>query len=212
MKKHTMRGLPPRQKAQFIWDYYRWQIFIAIVLMCVVVSTACRILTEKEPLLDVVMINSSRMASEEKPFEDFFRDQGYEYFDGAVELNNRIWMYGDQEIALAGAQMLMCAVAAGNTDIFFWDGTELCPTLADDVLMDLSKILPPESLEKIQNRLVYTTNTETGKIFPCGVNLSGTAWLESTDYYEDCCAGVAYSAENRNLMRDFIAYLLKRGD
>lgn len=207
--RSNFRELTWEAKIGFIWDYYRWHIFIAICLIIVGISTLHKVMTYHEPMLDITMINSYTDSNDaDEAFQDFFHAYGYEPFDNAVVLENGIRFNIDDETSYNSSNLLMCILAAGETDMIFWTGEEFNGFMEQGILLDLTEILPSSMLETHKDKLIYTTDEDTGKHYPCALTLNGNKWVNDNKYYTDCNVGIAYSADNLDLIKDFLGYLL----
>ena len=188
------------QKLDHIWEYYRWHILITVVVLGLASSWVYGIVTEKEPLMEVLMINAYGRTPEGEAFRPFLEQAGYSYYDGAVTVNKKVQLNGpDGSQSYAGAQLLMCTLAAGEPDLIFWDSREVPPPLADGVLRDLRDILPPDLMAQYQEELVYAENADTGEAYPCGIYLEENPWVTEQMYYVNCTAGVLFSVKEEAL-------------
>ncbi len=198
-----------RQKIDHIWEYYRWPILAVVVVLSFVISWIHGIVTRVEPLLDVVMIDANVRTPDGEVFQPFLEQAGYEYYDGAVIVNKNAQLNRpDGTLNLGGGQMLMCTIAAGEPDLFFWDTREVLPLLKDGVLRDLREILSPELLEQYEDSLVYAENPDTGESYPCGIYLEENPWITEQRYYESCTVSVATSAKDEKLAGAVLSAIL----
>lgn len=198
-----------RQKLDHIWEYYRWYILITVMVLGLAFSWIYGIVTEKEPLMDVVMINAYGRTPDGEAFQPFLEQAGYSYYDGAVTVNKKVQLNGpDGSQNYAGGQMLMCTLAAGEPDLMFWDSREVLPPLKDGVLRDLRDILSPDLMEQYQDTLVYAENSDTGESYPCGIYLEENPWITGQMYYVNCTVGVPFSVKDEALVRAVLEDIL----
>lgn len=198
-----------RQKLDHIWEYYRWYILITVMVLGLAFSWIYGIVTEKEPLMDVVMINAYGRTPDGEAFQPFLEQAGYSYYDGAVTVNKKVQLNGpDGSQNYAGGQMLMCTLAAGEPDLIFWDSREVLPPLKDGVLRDLRDILSPDLMEQYQDTLVYAENSDTGESYPCGIYLEENPWITGQMYYVNCTVGVPFSVKDEALVRAVLEDIL----
>lgn len=104
-------------------------------------------------------------------------------------------------------RLLLCRVAEGKTDIYFWDDQYTDGFLTSFALMDLREILPQELLEKYEDQLIYNTAILQGG-YPCAISLKENLWIKQNNYYGECTVGVARTADNLGLVYDFLRYIL----
>lgn len=207
--KSNFCNLSPRAKIEFIWDYYRWHILIALFLIVIGISALYNAISYREPLLNITMIdcNINHNHSDEA-FAGFFDAYGYESFDNAILLEDNIRFNIDTENTYASSQRLMCILAAGETDIFFWTGEELDGFIEDGILLDLTQILPDDLLETHNDELIYTTDNNTGKSYPCALTLEGNKWINDNKYYTDCKIGISCRSDHLEVIKEFCVFLL----
>lgn len=209
MTWEKFKSYSPREKLDYIWDYFRWHILIAIVILCLLVSWIYGIATHKDPLLRIVMINSYGENSSSESFESFLEQSGYEYYDGAVTVNKNIQLNSDSPAINVGAmEILVCTLAARDADIYFWNEPKLYPVLEDGTLMDLRQVISEDLLEQYKDNLIYGQNPDTGEQYPCAVWLQENPWIRENQYYVNCAAGIAVGADKIEVAGQFLTYLL----
>ena len=209
MTWEKFKNMTIRQKLDHIWEYYRWPILVAVVALGFVITWIHGIVTEKDPLLNVVMVNAYGRTPDGEAFQPFLEQAGYEYYDGAVMVNKNVQLNGpDGTQNFGGGQMLMCTIAAGEPDLFFWDTREVLPPLKGGALRDLREILSPELLEQYGDSLVYAEDSDTGASYPCGIYLEENPWITEQRYYENCTVGVAACVKDEKLAGKVLSELL----
>ena len=200
MEREKFKALTPRQKAAHLWEYYRWPALAVLLVLLLLLPWIHSAMTEQEPLLTVTMVNSYSKSPDGESFRDFL---GERYFDGAVVLDKNIYITNAQD-----AQLLFCAISAGETDLFFWDNRQVQPALSHGELRDLRTLLPEPLLEAHAQDLVLCEDPETGEPYPCGIWLDHNPWITDNMYYVNCSAGIPYSRHEPQLAAEFLAYLL----
>ena len=198
-----------RKKLEYIWEYYHWHFIVTAAVLIVAVSWIVGIVNNRDPLLELEMINCYIASPEGEILQPFVEQQGLEYYDGAVVINKQIQLSGEDESKNYGSmQLLACVLAAGEGDLFFWDDRELLPPLKQGVLSDLREILTEEELEKYKDLLIYCPDAETGEEYPCALYLEENPWIRENQYYVNCAAGVSVTADNPELAAEFLRFLL----
>lgn len=201
--------MPFKKKAEHIWEYYRWQILVTLVVVFFLGTWIRGIVTEKEPLMQVEMINAYGNTPDGEAFEDFLQKAGREYYEDAVIVNTNIQMNGPDPTAnYASAQMLFCSLAAAEPDLIFWETDEIMPQLDGGQLLDLRELLPEAVLKEYEDSLVYATMGDTEESYPCGIYLERNPWIMENKYYVNCTASVSASCKDRDLAVQFLLYML----
>lgn len=213
MTWEKFKAMSSKQKIEHIWEYYRWHILIFLMLAVFFGSWIHGIVTHKEPILQVTMINCYGESPDGDSFIPFLQEQGRPYYDGAVVIGKNIQFTSvDAGMNMASMQMLACTVAAGEPDLMFWDSQEILPSLDRGTMLDLRQLLPEEALEKYQDQLVYCEGAEeNGETYPCGIYLPENPWILQQQYYVNCTVGIPYSCKDTDLAVAFIQYLLNYG-
>lgn len=209
MTWEKFKAYSTREKVNYIWDYFRWHILIAFVILCMCISWIYGIATHRDPLLRVQMINSLGENSGCITFKQFLDEHGYDYYDEAVQVNTNIQMNGESPVTNASAmQLLLCSIAAKDADIYFWDAPKLYALMDDGVMADLRQILSEEQLETYEDNLIYSHNPDTGEMYPCAVWLQENSWIRDNQYYGSCAVGIADNTDNIEMAGQFLIYLL----
>ena len=198
-----------RKKLEYIWEYYHWHFIVTVLVLIVAVSWISGIVRNREPLLELEMINCYLASPEGEVLQPFIEQEGLEYFDGAGVINKQIQVSSEDESQnYAGYQLLACVMAAGEGDLFFWDDREPLTPLKNGALVDLREILTEEELEKYRDILIYCPDTETGEMYPCGLYLEENPWIRENQFYVNCAVGVSVCSDDPVLAGDFLRYLL----
>lgn len=214
--KVDFKNLSGREKVQYIWDYYKIHIIVAIVVLYFAVTTIAQKLSYRDPLLNVLMLNYPNMEQDATiGFEEFLDASGYETYEGAVVCDTSLHFSTEEEKAEYGEmidfqnyQVLYVVVGAEEQDVLFGTDDAFMQITRMSVLADLSKILPEELLEKYSDQLIYTESDEETKGYPCAVKLAGNQWLEEHQMYEECYFGVFQNGCNPERAVEFAEYLL----
>ena len=195
-KRVKIRDLPKEKRMEYIWDYYWVHIVVTIAVIAVGGYLLYSSLAYREPLLNVVMINTYKTAQEqEQVLRDFLDHSGYETFSNAASVNTNIrFGIGENDDAISTNQ-LMCSVNAGEGDLYFWTGEEFSPYIGRGALADLREYLPSEFLDRLKDRLFYTDGQEGA--YPCGIDLTGNPWAQEHGYINGGYVGIGYGIENK---------------
>lgn len=202
------RGKILGQKLEYIWYHYKLVIGLIALALVLVVGVAGHYATARDPLLKVIMISTDDIIpSAEAPFEAFFREYGYESFDGAVQtgifdLSDPMNpYYSNNVIAVAGKMSV-------EQDLFLGKGADYLDMANQGVLADLSKILPAQVLAQYEDQLLYC-QPEGKEAYPCAVWLEDNHWVDQSGVYKACYLGMVERSANRETATEFLEYVLK---
>lgn len=213
-KKTDFKTLSTKSKVNYIWDYYRWPIIIAIAVIAFAVSIIHHYATYREPLLNVIMINCNDTTSADASgFDEFLENFGYDPAAQPVSLSSSLrFSEGEYSTSFNDRQVLTMMIGAGGQDLFFGTG-EMFLNFADQgALMDLSTVLPAELLERYRDNLLYSTAGGTVDAYPCAVELTGNEWLTKNNYYDTCYFGIFYQTKQPEVTAQFAEFLLDYGN
>ena len=210
-KRRKLKELSPKERVEYIWEYYHWHFFAVIFILFLAISLIRQITAQKEPLLEVAMVNSGYISEEEDNiFGQFLNEYGYDDEKYSIEVNANVRFDSDIQSEFVSTYLLAALVSSGETDVFFWKDHELDSYIEDGLLMDLSKILDQECLEKYQDTILYTSGKEGKEPYPYGIKLGQNhPWIRSYGRYNECCVGVYYNTQNIQAAKELINYLLQ---
>jgi ABC-type glycerol-3-phosphate transport system substrate-binding protein len=209
-KKTDFKALPPKSKAQYLWDYYRWPFIITVLVAAVIISLIHTYVSYKEPSLNVIMINSPGWESVgSEGFDSFLDAYGYDSTEQPVSINGNFYFTDDDySSSYQELEALSVTIFAGGQDIFFGTGSVFLDYAEEGALLDLSTILPEDVLEQYSDSLIYSTENGECEPYPCAVELSDNDWLSASGYYDSCYFGVFLNADHPDAAALFANFLL----
>ncbi len=231
INKEKWKALSKKQKAQFVWDYYRWHIIIAILVLAVGGSMLYDRIHYRAPLMSVIMVNNT--SSLEKPgnadFSEFLNSYGYENYDSAVSVNTNMYIYTEEESPglhddyfYSHTEALIGMLFAGGADVVFGWGDYYENDLVNGrAFADLREVLPAEVLEAYADDLLYCNpvppegvdEIEGFEPYPCAILLDNNAWIKGSGYYNRCYLALPKRASGvKEITIDFVHYLLQQED
>ena len=218
MKKFDgWHNLSSKQKWQYLWDYFRFHILVVILCVGLLVQFSVSVLTDTDPLMNVVMANSPQHIEDgTDDFSDFLSSYGYDSYKGAVVCHTGVYFYSDDWIGQSSSfakenyqsqQLLYALIWSEDYDIVLGPEEIFSEIGNQDGFADLSKILPHDLLEQYTSNLVYT-DIPGETPYPYAIHLTGNVWLEDTGYYDDCYFGILWNSPHTEISISFAEYLL----
>lgn len=212
-KKTDFKALSTKAKIQFIWDYYRLHILVTVIAVAVIGSLIHHFVTYREPLLNVIMINtSSGEMTTADGFDEFLDAYQYDKKETPVSVFGSLYFSDDENAAVASYQdyeVLATMIAAGGQDLFFGTGNVFLTYAEQGAFMDLSKVLSPETFDKYKDSMIYSTDDGESASYPCAVEITDNEWLKKNGYYDgNCYFGIFYRSENSEVTTQFAEFLL----
>ena len=220
------------QKLGYIFDYYKFPIIIAILVVVFVVSTARRMAAQKEPILYLGAVNVSWSDDMEAVFtEDFVRDR-------ALDPNkNEVYVYYDLNLSddasansngysYASNMKLMAAAYGDQLDILLMNREAYDLLSRSAYLADLSGLLDPELAEAVSDQLTYNDvivednslealPDEDGEALIVtersmnGILITELRALQGAGFDEDVYLGVGAGIARPDMVKAYIQYLAK---
>ena len=211
-KKTDFKALSKKQKVGYIWDYYRWHILIAIVVIAFAGSLIHHYATYKESVLDIIMINCNYAYTNDTP--------GLEEYCDMIDINpEKETVAVDVSLTFSEAdtystnyysdQSLTLKLSVGGGDILFCNENVFMEYATAHSFTDLSTVLTEEELAEWSDSLIYVTDEETNYEYPCGIVLPEKNWSTIYGYYNGSkYFGIGCNAENLDNAVTFFRYVL----
>ena len=120
-KKTAFKDLSRKAKVQYIWDYYRWHIIVAICLVAFVISMIVHYATYRESVLDIVMVNTLNPYEESvSSTDEFFKQEGFTKKE-EVTVDTSITFSDDDNYSTNyySDQKLTLKLSVGGADVLF---------------------------------------------------------------------------------------------
>lgn len=212
-KKTDFKALSNKAKVQYIWDYYKLRILVIVLCTAAVISLIHHYVTYREPLLNVLMINTTNgdMTTTDG-FDEFLDAYGYDKKESPVSLYSSLYIPEEKDAAISAYQdyeILATMIAAGDEDIFFGTGDVFLAYAEQGAFTDLSHILSEETFEKYKDNMIYSTDDGESESYPCAIEITDNEWLKKNGYYDGSCYfGIFYRSENTRTTAQFAEFLL----
>lgn len=209
------RKMPPKQKLEHIWEYYKLPIFgigAGIFLIIYIIYKA--VTPDPEAVLNVTLVNANGyQVAEEDTFIRYLKEQGYDLTQETAYINTSLTLDGERggQATATSMQVLSAMVMVGEIDLLVGDEYTLQVVGSGGGLMPMDQVLTPEQMEKYGDRLCAVENPETGQQQICGVWLGENNLLVQDGYYfEKVLVSVPYTAAHTELAAEMIGYLLEQ--
>ena len=207
------KNMSTKKKLGYVWDYYRFHIGGIIVLAIVFGSIIRHYATLKDSVMDMIFINAYSPYEGPQGFDNFFEEQGFdpnkEEITVATSLSFAL-TEDSYQVDYYTVQSLDAMIAVGDVDIFAAPWQIYDAYAAAGYIADLRIVFTEEELLAYEDLLIYATSVETGETMPCGFDLSNNRWVMEYDYYTDNCRfGIPANADDAELAKEFLLYILE---
>lgn len=195
MEKHTpFKELSKDDKLAYIWDYWKFPIIATLILVIAASSIIKTVITNKDPNLAVLMINSH--SKDVLLFEETlsnYSDENYVLLNANLEFNDNgspVGSYMDETV-------LSAQLNSETFDLFFGNGEKFLFCADEGFLIDLRSVLPEETLSSVpEDHILYSTVGERTDAFPCAILLDNCEKLNSYYPEEPAYCGIIYNSPN----------------
>lgn len=211
-KKDTS-SLNAKQKAGYFKDYYLKALIVAVAVIAVVGSILyTSIFHRSESLLGVAFVDKAYLLDTDALNEHMLDVLQPEHKQDYIDLSN-------YDLSDYGSQIRFSTLTAtGSIDIIIGDEESFDKYSELGYFADLSEFLPAELYEKVKDKIVESSETETDeegnvtKTYPAaphGIDISGNALYKDFGGAADhVILGVLANAEHSDAALCFIEHLL----
>lgn len=148
-----------KQKAAYIWEYYKWHIIIPIVVIVAVICFIVQAVTAPDILLNGVLLNvypSESSIGTDDILNEFYQQHDIDPDDEEVSLNSSLYYSAtDSSSNYQSSQALMAWASAGQIDFMTGDSDTLTDLAYRGYFMDLREILTEEQIRAYEPYFLY---------------------------------------------------------
>lgn len=210
--KPDFKSMSTQKKLGYVWDYYRFHILGVIVLVFTLGSIIHHYATLKESVLDMLFLNAYTLDDEGAPFHEFIDVQGFDSEKQTITVTTSLSFALEENSYQQDyytIQTLSALFAAGNLDVFASPYQIYNDFASVGYVADLRSVFTEEELASYGDMVIYTTDANTGDVFPSGFDLTGNRWVKESGYYEEgCYLSVTANTDTPELTKEFILYIL----
>lgn len=176
--KDELKGMTPKQKLEHLWEYYKWVLGVALIVVFMVGMLVSMAVTRNtEVLMSGVLINVDVDLEGYAYLKNgYFEKCGGVKYQHAVEVSYR--QYEDGNLTLDPAksfdsyQSVLAMMAASSLDYMIMDELALETFVTPEFSLDLRQFLTEEELEAYKDDLIWVINENTGETLPLALNIS----------------------------------------
>lgn len=155
-EREALKNGTPKQKLAYFWDYYKWHVIIAAIVLATAISFIYQAVTRKSVALYALLLNAAEYSFME---DNSGNTSAFAEYAGIDESKYDI-MY-DTSVQFgavddyASAQKLMVYIAAAELDVIVSDPDSLTRYAYQENFYDLRKLLTDEQLSAYQDSFYY---------------------------------------------------------
>lgn len=213
--REQLQNMTFKQRLSYFWDYYKIHTIAVTLFLVLSIIFVRDWVTQKNVMLNAMLINSGLLLDEEEISTDFVAYAGIDgdkntiYVDSSSYLNTELF----DSSSMATAQRVNAMAFAGQLDILVGD-TETVDYYADsEYFADLKEVLPVSLQEKFQEQFLYFdfTNESNGETLsvPIAIDISGSPKIKEWGVYIDtpCYLGFLATSPHLETAITFLEYL-----
>lgn len=159
--KHIFKAGTPKEKAEYIWDYYKIPIIVILVLIYLIVNIVHSQLTAKDYVLQGIFLNALAETETVQELEDgFLESYPIDQNKEDIFLDTSIYYLPDSDqtsmdTSYQAIQILSVRVAAGEIDSMAAETEILTDFAYDGYFSDLSEVLTEEQYQTYEPYFLY---------------------------------------------------------
>ena len=197
-QREKLKGLSPKEKAGYFFDYYKWPVIIVLVVTLWIGGTVWQKATAPDVCLTGVLFNTSDLLAEEKIqgiIDGFSQEQKLEPGKETILLHTDLTYFEEEGYTTANyesIQVLSAWILAGEVDFVIADASLMERLAAQGYLMELA-----------------APNADWQMASPYLLDVSSSETLRSIygDLSDTLTLGITVSTQNTERIRAFIDYL-----
>lgn len=206
----SFKDLNSKQKKEYIWDYYKGPILITIALILMAIVIVPQVMESMKPTkLYLAMINCEWSAETGTELLNEYAkayDIDTEEYKLTADTSTVIIRDSVDNYSMESAQKLVALIGNHTIDVFVSDKANHDVYTNQGVFFDLREVLDEEFLTTYNERLVYTTDEESGEEIPYGIYVEDLEKFEGA-YLNEAILGVILNTENVDAAKDFIYFI-----
>ncbi len=156
-EREAIKHAPFKEKAAYIWDYYKWFIIVGVLLVVGITSYIYSIVTKKDVLLNGIILNVYHTEADATDLvTGFYEFQDINTEEEEINLNSSIFYNVESAQSMQNIQVLMTWNSAEQIDFITCSDVASMTDLAyRGYFTDLTETLNPVDFEKYSDRFYY---------------------------------------------------------
>ena len=201
------------KKLEYFWDYYKIHVMVTVFLACMFGSILHTIVSQKETLLSIALINAFPNTEDELLMEDFETYLGLNGKKQQVLIDSTYYLDDDSTspYATTYSQKFSTNAMAGKLDVVLADSHNFEFYGNQGFFQDLSLILSKEILDRYQDSLYYVDHPydETSNLVPIGIQINSAPKIGEFACYPGAEAyyGIVTDTERIDYAISYLEYI-----
>ena len=201
------------KKLEYFWDYYKIHVMITVLAACMFGSILHGIISQKETIVSIALINAFPNTEDELLMEDFENYLELNRKKQQVLIDSTYYIDDDSSSPYATTyiQKFSTNAMAGELDVVLADSHNFEFYGNQGFFHDLSQVLPKDMLNMYQDALYYADHPydETGDMVPIGIKINSAPKISDFSCYPgvDAYYGIVSNSENIDYAVSYLKYI-----
>lgn len=216
-QRQNLKNMTKKEKAAYIWEYYRLPIVGSLLAIIFVVSLVVSIVRNNYDTVCYIAVADGHISDGTKDLDVLTKGMTeYLGVDGKKKRVDFDYTYTlrekelDQDAAISSDKLLTLAYA-GDLDGFICERefVDYFGKDTGDFYCDLNTVFDEEEMEFLKDNLIYC-RTEKGQYVPFAVKIKDAPVIKDSDLsLDNPCYGICSTSKYKSNAADFIRYIFK---
>ncbi len=191
-----LKDMPPKKKAEYIWEYYKIPIIIAVLAVIFIVTFVRDYRINKRPYyIDAIVINSDiAYSADNYILNDFIKYAGVDTKAYNIAVDTSIIMDEEKldQMTMANSQKVMALFAAGELDVVIGPDSIMDQYGKMEAFRDISQVISDDRIKELSDAgfevyqaTAYEEDDQGNMVpvntYPAGIYLDGSKYLASLE-------------------------------
>lgn len=210
-RRKALSGKPLKDKASYIFYYYKKHIIIGIIIVCVIISTVNHIINQKSNALSVALVNCNKEVDYEQMLEEYFITTGLD--DSYAMSVDPTYVMVNGKLDYQLEQKFFMATAAGQVDVVMAPASFFDIYASLGYMKNLDGLLTEEQKQEYKDVLheVKTDIDHGNQVEVSGIDISDFNMIVDGKWFVDCDEpiyfGIPIESVNDAQAIDYLYYL-----
>ena len=189
-ERESVKNGPLKQRAAYFWDYHKWHVFLALIIVVFVTNLIYNFATEPEIILNGVLLNSTVWDSENSSADlgsTFLTEQNIDTAEYAVHFNNSLYYIAAEPSKIISSnyqtmQTILTQSAVDKLDFLTADLNSMIDLAYKDLFWDLTDILNKEQQALYEPYFCYIDMTVVRELDEVNARNEDVSYIEYPDH------------------------------
>ena len=201
------------KKLEYFWDYYKIHVMITVFLACLFGSLLHALVSQKETLVSIALINAFPNIEDEFLMEDFENHLGINPKKQQVLIDSTYYLDEDSTspYATTYSKKFSANAIEGKLDVILADVTNFDFYGNQGFFQDLSLILSEDVLNEYQDLLYYIDHPydNMNTLVPIGIKINNAAKINAFTCYPgvDAYYGISTNSQHVDYALSYLEYI-----